>query len=521
MKKSVVPLNWPTGGIDKRRTFQKQPPNTTPDALNVRNDSVNGSRERGGTRPGLEKAFSQQLGGGTPIQMLNTIQFIESDTRKVRLVAAATGTIYREEPSGTMAAVSSGVSLHASKRLQSAERQQILYIADHDDTVATSAADRQPKKYEPSGSGTLSNWTAATAGTIPKGCTCIAAWSDRIVLGGGTTNPANVYFSAQSDPQDWDYAVESAGAAVALPMKDDVTALVPHSDNCLIIGCATSLWIMRGDPGLGSGIRDYISQDIGVVDKGSWCITPEGLFVFLSQDGLYVVPAGCDSARYPTSLSRERMPDELIGINRSTIVATMAYNLRWRGIDIFLTPVTAGTESATHWFFDWETKSFWKVKFGLTSYEPFAVHARRDQTSSESSTVMGCRDGYIRRFVSTAKTDDGTAFDSHIYLGPLGDEKLLNDMGIDKITATLSADSGAVEWSLHCGDTPEEAFDAAARQYGTWTTGRSRAAYPRTRGGATYIKLSGSYDENDIEAERGWEWESGSAVVSERGANRP
>ena len=33
-------------------------------------------------------------------------------------------------------------------------------------------------------------------------------------------------------------------------------------------------------------------------------------------------------------------------------------------------------------------------------------------------TVIGCNDGYVRKFDATATTDDGTAISSYVYFGP-------------------------------------------------------------------------------------------------------
>lgn len=272
-------------------------------------------RERGGSRPGLAKSFTTQLGGGNPIRSLGTIQFIQDDQLQRRLVAIANGSLWMESSDGA-SITSLGGTFNSAKPIQMAERNQVLYIADHSDVAATSSTTNQPKKLVPTGP-TVSNWTASD-GTIPYGSITLINWRDRAVFGGGTMSPFGVFASRQGDFEDWDYSETDTGAAWSLSlsdagqMGDSVMALVPHSDDCLIVFCSTSAWIMRGDPGFG-GTVDNISRHIGCLGPNAWCITPEGLIVWLSQDGVYVMPGGCAATTSGIqSFSRERVPEEMV-----------------------------------------------------------------------------------------------------------------------------------------------------------------------------------------------------------------
>lgn len=62
----------PISGIDRAWSFQSQPPFTLPDALNCRTRDVFDQRTRLGSRPGLVKAFDQNV--STPL-VSTTIQF--------------------------------------------------------------------------------------------------------------------------------------------------------------------------------------------------------------------------------------------------------------------------------------------------------------------------------------------------------------------------------------------------------------------------------------------------------------
>lgn len=520
-------LQFPAGGIQRRFGFQDQPPYTTPDAVNVRTDTVGsstlGGRSRGGSRPGLGKASSQQLGSGSPIRAQATLTYISGSSLLHRLMAISSGKLYRATtdvaPWTVGLAGTTGGTFNSAKLIQMHERGQVLYIADHSDDTTESSTTYQPKKYTPA-TDTIANWTASD-GTIPYGSTCFTVWRDRAVLAGGTTNPYGVFASRQGDFEDFDYGEDDEGSAWNLAlaeagqMGDTVTCLAPHHDNCCLVGCKSSLWLLRGDPTMG-GQTDNLSQVIGVVDKNAWCFTPDGLFVFLSRDGLYAVPAGCGEARFPQSISREKLPIEMLAIDPAVTTVSMAYDVQDRGIHVFLTPITAGDESATHWWLDWEAKSFWKVEFPDTDFEPFTAAERRHYTGDGySHTILGCRDGYLRRFQDNLAEDDGLAFDSYVLLGPIGDPELLNESILTQLCASIATQGGNVAWEILRGNSPEEAFDSEPVRSGVFgVAGRNRMAYPRVRGQALYVKLKQGEDSQS------WGLENGYAILVKAGRVR-
>lgn len=530
----VQQIHWPMAGVVKRYGFSYSPPYSTPHALNVRPDSANTQslagqdaphrgRERGGSRPGMRKMFTQELGGGQPVRSLNTITWVvDGGAPKSRIVAISNGILYREEPVGTLVAadpVNQVTGLfNPDLLIHSAERNQILYIADWSYTIAEANGVRAPKQYDPA-TDTISNWTA-TKGTVPTGCNCIAVWRDRLVLGGGIVTPHGLFMSRIGDPQDWDYfpAEPDAGQPVSLTLSDAgqvgdiITAISPHADNCLVIGCLTSIWMVQGDPADGGQVNN-ISQQIGVIDSDSWCVSPENIFIFLSQDGIYFMPVRCEAGIYPQSVSRERVPEELLSVDRTVTSVHLEYDVKDRGVHIFLSPRAAGASSGRHWFMDWETKSFWPVELGSADFEPFSIHQRKNYYSKNSSTLLGCRDGYLRHHRSDVTDDDGQAFTTEVWLGPFGDPEFVLDVQINRLRASLGRSSGVVQWSLHAGSSPEEAFESVAIANGSWILdGSNPWEYPRIRAGSLYLKLVGVPP---------WSWEGGVAVLSHRGRSRP
>jgi hypothetical protein len=65
MARTQIEIQQPLAGLDRNYAYQSQPPFSLCDAMNVRCTDVFEQRSRLGSRPGLVKAFCQQLGGGT------------------------------------------------------------------------------------------------------------------------------------------------------------------------------------------------------------------------------------------------------------------------------------------------------------------------------------------------------------------------------------------------------------------------------------------------------------------------
>lgn len=354
--------------------------------------------------------------------------------------------------------------------------------------------ERAPKIYNPI-ADTLTLLTAtAGLGQVPTGCPLMCIWQDRLTLAGAPVAPHVWYMSRQGNFQDWDFAADETdrGRAIAGTTSSNtgaifgeaMTCLAPHSDDYLFFGYASSLWVLRGNPTLG-GQLDNLSRIAGIVDKRAWCKGPNGEFVYLSRDGLYSVNPG---GGYPVSLSRERLPIELRDVDSSAYTVLLAYDSRDRGVHIYLTPVA--DRGQTHYWFDWQTRGFWPLTL-QGEHEPHSIHEYVSESSSASAVLLGCRDGYIRRYKDDYEEDDGEPFTSFYYYGPimLGDG--YNDGIIREIIGSPGANSGDVDWSLYVGETAEQAFNASAFETGSWdSTGLNYKARPRGRGAAMYLKVT-------------------------------
>ena len=361
--------------------------------------------------------------------------------------------------------------------------------------------DRTIKVYDPDADTLTGLLHTPGKGTVPTNCTIATSWRGRLVVV-DSNDPHNFKMSRQNDPKDWDYFEDDAGRAVAGNLAsaghigEPITAIIPFHHSCLLIGCTSSCWAITGDLAMG-GTAKRLDDEIGMLDKKAWCFVAGGGLFFMSRDGLYVMPPGCGTA--PQSVSRESLPEELLNIDTASYTVTMAYDTRFRGAHLFL----YNGSNTDHWFIDIKTRmegdrvsaSFWPVSY-QADHGPSASYGRRDLASADSAVVFGGKDGYLRHLKTTLDQDDGSTISSHIVFGPfaLGDSKGVTEGKLTSLCATLARGSGNVTWSVHVGQTAEDAVNAAARESGTWTgysdAGLQYKAHPRARGGYATVKIT-------------------------------
>lgn len=341
-QKRTVELQPPIGGVVLAYAYQNQAPFTCPEALNVRPQDVTELRARIGTRPGLEKAFAARIGTGE-MRMFGTVSWKNgSDAIISTLVASAAGLTKYSNSSGAMVAVTptAGAALSSTQLVHAAELSQKLYIGDWDPNATISAAARVPKVYNPA-DNTLAVLTA-TAGTVPKGCPAITRYRGRILLAGkdNTITACRI-----DDPTDWDAAGADAddetrpwaiGSGDAFTIGQKTTALIPTNDQCMIIGCTKSLYILRNDPASG-GSMNMLDASIGIVSHGAWCYAPGGAIVFLSHNGLYMTYGGCADHRVE-ELSRSRLPEALLNLSPANKIINLAFDIYANGVLIMVSP---------------------------------------------------------------------------------------------------------------------------------------------------------------------------------------
>lgn len=532
-----VVLPAPVKGIVRRTTFQLQPDMTCADAFNVQPADALLGRDRLGSRPGLVNIGADSLGG--PIWMLQTCRFFQDEQNKSRLVASALGNIYMENDNGQMVLAVANAGISSYNQVMAVDALQKLYIIntgrsasqdwptaanenyDRDACDALLAAvaagapideaayntfqrscyfgdsahraasptvtarlalDGAPLVYDPK-TKTIAALTAS-AGSVPLNCTIGVLYRGRLWLAGQKDNPQEWFASRAFDFTDWNYGVDqgdelratSSQNSVAATISGPITALAPHGDSCIVFATKTSLWILQGDPTTGQ-VRN-LSYEAGIVDKFAWCHTPDGWLVFLSQDGIYTIANQCSEGR-PDQMSRIPLPEELLNVNTDVYSVSLVFDVRRGGINVFLTPNFPDADSSQHWWIDWNHKSFFRVEFANSIHDPMVVCHRRDLSDTNSATMLGCRDGVIRRFSYNSETDDGLEFDSFFvyqFLCGEGDEELK----ISGIVAKGASGSNIVTCEICPGFSAEDAYASTALETLTWDFSE-RLLTPNTR----------------------------------------
>jgi len=362
------------------------------------------------------------------------------------------------------------------------------------------------------GAGTvLSN---AGGGTAPTNCGLITSWGDRLVLAGDTVHPQVIYFSRIGDPTDWDYTDVDAGGAWANngseggEFGDNITALIDHNRDCLLVCGEDSIYAVRGNPKAGGQIYS-LTKTVGPLTNNAWCKTGNDYTVMMTRDGLYSMRPGCGEP--PVSMSREVLPEDLtaIAMAGSTSVC-LGYDSRFRGIHIHVRLGVGGAR--THWFYDLQSKGFWPMSYGVPNYVMDLAPNLKSASSSTKSGMLAIEDGGAAFQYDTASTE---SINSYLFYGPIALGSPHTEGVLTEIAAVLSEDSGNTAWSVFVGDSPQEAFASTVAFTGAnWNRqGLNYVQNPLVRGTAMYIKVE------DVSQSR-WVVEEMMAIVRAAGQRR-
>ena len=494
MPKTVTKtLSFPLAGIARRFTYRRQPrPYATPYAQNMRGVGSLERRERGGSRPGLTKVSTTDF--GTSITSVNSVTSIDGDGGRVRsVIVIADGNLYVVE-GATAESVSPDLLWDDGEVVLWDDGNTIIF-----DSTVTAAnpvtATGAHHTAESGGNLYLADSTlrvfnpitgiAAVVPNAPSGCPLICMYRDRMIL----ASDHLWYASKQGDFEDWDFGAtfEDSSRAVAGEVSfsgiigEPIKALIPFRDQYLVFACENSLWLLKGDPA--TGTLQNLSGDVGIISPEAWAITPGGMLSFLSNDGVYV--GGVNET--PQRFSAERLPDNLRNVDPDTNNISMVYNAVDRGFHLFVA-------ADNSWFFDIANKAVWKDTFATTN---FPVATSQSEGNGIREVVMGCSDGYLRKFSSAAYTDDDTPFESVVVLGPF---RMSHDDVADAMLAELhgilSDNSGTVRWNVFAANTAEECADKSesihnASASGIWSDNRNKVSRTRVRGQWFAISLRG------------------------------
>jgi len=349
-------------------------------------------------------------------------------------------------------------------------------------------------------------------GSLPAKAYLGCLYRGRVVLAGNPNYPHQWYMSRQADIWDYAYLANDAQSPVvgnntdAGEVGDIIRALIPYKDDYLIFGCASTIWVLRGDPAAG-GSLDEVDLTVGIYGANSWCFDGDGNLYFWGTNGVYVMPPGFGSVK---CLTENTLPaivaDE--AADPSTHRITMGYDRKRRGVLVCITKLSDGTNS--NYWYDLRTGGFFPETYPAACGVYSIFHYAANDKDYEG-LLLGCKDGYIRKFDDTAKDDDSGASDTAINsyctlpIQPLaadGDhEGKLTSLTITTAGGAAGgdfSDTDGVSYELHRGDDAETVLEdiidgATALESGTLSgTGRKERVRKRVRGAYLGVKLLNS-----------------------------
>ena len=249
-------------------------------------------------------------------------------------------------------------------------------------------------------------------GTMPAKAYLGCLYRGRCVLSGNPNYPHQWYMSKTGDPWNWNYAdtdpltAAAGNNADAGETGDIIRALIPYKDDYLIFGCASTIWVLTGDPA-GGGKIDEVDLTVGMFGANSWCFDGDGNLYFWGTAGIYKVPLGFRSVENLTEISLPNLVSDE-DANPTTHRITMGYDRKRHGILICVTTLADGHNS--NYFYDLKLNGFFPESYPheCGAYSLF-YYAANDNDYAD--LLVGGKDGYIRKFSDAAagKNDDAGA----------------------------------------------------------------------------------------------------------------
>jgi hypothetical protein len=244
MRKSrLLSIRFPVGGLDKRYGFQNQPPYTTAYCLNVWPTERTTGRERGGVRPGVTQLAAR---ANAPYHWCQAV-YVDSGVKTGIAAVFADGTYTTLD----------GVTW--TQRISTAPGTDFATCAVYNGALYQAAGGGKCLEKDLPAGATQNLQPDTGGGTdAPENCGIVWVHQDRLALAGDTVNPNRVYFSAVNDSGDWDFSNPAVGSAVALGgaeggfIGESVTAAIAHSGDTSLIGSASSIYAVIGQPSLTS-----------------------------------------------------------------------------------------------------------------------------------------------------------------------------------------------------------------------------------------------------------------------------
>jgi len=406
-------------------------------------------------------------------------------TREAIYLGVCGGSVVKFERNGTAQAVTGGDNLFSAGTpyIQTAVVQQKVFFTDG---ISAHYYDVEEDAVKP--------YISESRGAPPVRFRLLASWRNRLVAARVAGDETNWYMSRSGDPFDWDEnppivdaqqpvsGDTSKGRVGQAP--DVINALVPWSDDLLIIGGDRSIWRMTGDPMQGGQV-DLVSDSTGMAFGSPWTKDPNGtLYFFGSRGGVWRMPPGGLPERITTYSIERRLRDLDLGSFR----VSMVWNYYDEGLHVIPVPYNlSSVDEVRSWFYDAKHDAWWEDSWMSSGNGVTAVLLVDGDLPDDRRVLMGCQDGIVRYVDPAAVTDDEFPIDSQVLIGPLMGPSAEHESRFTRMTGVLGATLGPVSYEVLVGEDYET---AEVVDVGYWNPGRNPISPVRWTGPAAWIRLA-------------------------------
>lgn len=396
-------------------------------------------------------------GGTASVATVRAVDIVSSalnqgQPRTYQSISASGGSLYRWD-SGTVTTLATGVLAVDAQFIDSAWLYGKLYIVDGFNTIV----------YDPK-LGTVTTAKSTSSGSIPKRCKLICNYNGRLVLARAADDPFKLFASKVGDPANWDVNPPVPNSLQAFDMQSEATgrpqdainAIIPYTDQSLIVGCENMILAVSGDPMDNARITE-ITRQTGMAFGRCWAIDDDGAIYFAgSKGGIYRMVPGAPIARISRA-GDNRVADierRIMTLNQSTHRIEMRWDYTLDGLWVFIIDMV-GSPSSNHEHYFWErlTGGWWPIAFNGLDLEPTCAFQNNDPTLSERAMLIASG-GYIRRVSRDATDDDGVPIATDVYWPiSLSDVAETDVRGID---LDMASTQGTANLEVYASSTPED-----------------------------------------------------------------
>ena len=354
--------------------------------------------------------------------------------------------------------------------------------------------------YDPSegANGTMMDWKAEVIyGILPNdsngGFPYIESWDRRLIIFGLTNDPSNWYMCAENNPFDWKQQSNVIGASISgrtspaglYPRGDRIYGVIPYNEDLVIFAGDHTMYQLSGDPAVDSKF-DLITDTVGIAPGRAWCKDGFGaVYFFGNNGGIYKMSLNSP----PQRISNRSIDKRFENIDLPNSIVHLIWDSLLQGIHVFITP-TDGTTNTTQYYFDFRTEGWFPYQFASVNYQPYSVNVFEQDLPQDQKILLGCKDGYIRKFNNTLNTDDNTLFSGHFTLGPwIPREGSNHQLMLHRMDLVVGAGS-SLKCEVLSGIDAEDVVTDGRTIYSTkLNEKRSNTHHPRVSGKSLMVKV--------------------------------